>query len=62
MGGIVVFEGVSFNKALCSKMTQKEFIDAHRETFFTDRPKPERERLLTDAFQIIKGSITDISL
>lgn len=49
----LIFEGIAFNRSLCSKMSKKEFISRH-ESLFPDRDKEEREKLLSDIYLQLK--------
>lgn len=51
----VVMNGVSFNRDLCSKMTKKQFLEAHEKTYFLDRNIEDRRKILTDVYSVIKG-------
>lgn len=48
--------GVSFNDEECLKMTRKQFVKAHEDKFYLDRPVEERRIILDDAYSIMEGN------
>lgn len=51
----MVVEGVNFVEENVKKMKKKEFIDRHK-MLFQDRAEEEREKLLSDIYDKIKGA------
>lgn len=51
----VMMNGVSFNRELCSKMSKKQFLEAHEKVFFLDRSVEDRRKILSDVYSIIKN-------
>lgn len=49
-------ENVTFNDEAVRKMKKREFIDMHKNVFYLDRMLEDRERLLADIYDKIKGS------
>lgn len=49
----MIYEGVTFVESECAKMTEKEFIDRHEGTFWQDRDRKTRRRMLADVHRRI---------
>ena len=49
-------ENVTFNDEAVRKMKKREFIDMHKNVFYLDRMLEDRERMLADIYDKIKGS------
>lgn len=48
-------ENVTFNDDLVKKMKKREFIEMHKKLFFLDRPLEDREKMLAEIYDDIKG-------
>lgn len=46
----MIVEGVNFNDAICSKMTEDEFVAVMMPVHFQDRKPKQRERMLRDIY------------
>lgn len=51
----MTIECVTFVDAAVAQMALQEFIDRHVEVFWLDRPREVRERMLSDAYDLIQG-------
>ncbi len=51
----MTLEGVTFVERAVVQMSRQEFIDRHVEVFWLDRPREVRERMLSDAYDLIQG-------
>lgn len=51
----VKVNGISFNAELCRKMKKKEFVEHHEKSFFLDKSKEDRCKILEDIYSIITG-------
>ena len=47
------FEGVTFVKSECTKMSREDFIKHHLDVFWTDRDKATRRKMLGKAYDLI---------
>ena len=52
----MIVEGVTFNEDRVKKMKKRDFIDAHKNVFFLDRPPEEREKTLSSIYDDITSS------
>lgn len=52
----IVVNGVHFNIKLCRKMSEKQFVNVMDDVHFLDKPKPERQAILKDAYKMIVGN------
>lgn len=48
-------EGVNFNPEVVRAMDKREFIERHKGVFFLGRDVDQRERMLSDIYDRIKG-------
>lgn len=48
-------ENVTFNDDLVKKMKKRKFIEMHKNLFFLDRPLEDREKMLAEIYDDIKG-------
>jgi hypothetical protein len=55
----MIVEGVNFIENEVVKWKRKDFIDTHKKLFFLDREEFEREKILGDIYDRIKGLIPD---
>lgn len=58
----MIYEGVTFVEKACEGMTEKEFIDRHVDTFWLDRDKKTRRRMLADVHRRIAIANNDESV
>lgn len=49
----ITYEGVTFIKAECAKMTRDEFISNHISVFWTDRKEATRRKMLGKAYDLM---------
>lgn len=47
------FEGVTFIKSECVKMSREDFIKRHLDVFWTDRDKAIRRKMLGKAYDLM---------
>ncbi len=47
------FEGVTFIKSECVKMSREDFIKRHLDLFWTDRDKATRRKMLGKAYDLM---------
>lgn len=47
------FEGVTFIKSECAKMSREDFINRHLDVFWTDRKEATRRKMLGKAYDLI---------
>lgn len=47
------FEGVTFIKSECAKMSREDFISRHLDVFWTDRKEATRRKMLGKAYDLI---------
>ncbi|MCM1141439.1 MAG: hypothetical protein NC453_22955 [Muribaculum sp.] len=47
------FEGVTFIKSECAKMSREDFISRHLGVFWTDRKEAIRRKMLGKAYDLI---------
>lgn len=47
------FEGVTFIKSECAKMSREDFINRHLGVFWTDRKEATRRKMLGKAYDLI---------
>lgn len=52
----MIVECVTFNEDRVKKMKKRDFIDAHKNVFFLDRPPEEREKTLSSIYDDITSS------
>lgn len=50
---MIRFEGVTFVKEACLRMSRSEFIARHLEAFWTDRDKATRKKMLGKAYDLM---------
>lgn len=51
----MIVRGVNFFDEEVKKWKRKDFVDAHKPVFFTDMEMKEREKMLYDVYDRIKG-------
>lgn len=51
----MIIHGVTFNEEVIKDMKKRDFMDMHKDVFFLDKPSQEREMLLSDIYDKIKG-------
>lgn len=47
------FEGVTFVKTECVKLSRDEFIKRHVDIFWLDKDKPTRKKMLSSAYDLM---------
>ena len=47
------FEGVTFIESALSGLTKEQFIKMHINAFWLDRTRKEREKMLSDVYDLI---------
>lgn len=47
------FEGVTFIKSECVKMSREDFINRHLDVFWTDRKEATRRKMLGKAYDLM---------
>lgn len=55
-------EGVNFIDEVVRKMKKKEFVEKHKDAFFAGRSMADREKILENVYDRIKGSTSDVSV
>lgn len=53
------FEGVTFVKSECVKMSREDFIKAHLDVFWTDRDKATRRKMLGKAYDLMAPPVKE---
>lgn len=54
-------EGVNFVDDMVKKMKKRDFVDKHKNVFFPSRSVSDREKILEDVYDRIKGSTPPVS-
>ncbi|MCF0219324.1 MAG: hypothetical protein HUK14_06040 [Muribaculaceae bacterium] len=50
---MIRYEGVTFVKSACLKLSREDFVKQHIDVFWTDRDKATRRKMLNKAYDLI---------
>ncbi len=59
MNNDVTYEGVTFIKSTCLKLSREEFIEKHLRIFWTDRKEATRRKMLGKAYDLMAPPPTE---